>query len=589
MMLPEPPTEERPMDETKCTLSGCDQRELTSTQGSSLKRAKKAWLAGAVCASTVLSGGLGVGSVQAQEPAPTTAPSGVTTIAPAAPATPPAPEPSVAPPAPPPEPPPPPVVLIAPAPPPQPPAVAVLVPVAPPPPAPPSWSPVYTGSYFTRYEVRSGFDDLNLSSATSRPRFLEGDAVFYRLRFGIGTGLFDLGNGLKVGLQFTPQATGTFGNLTNSPGAPNTTVDANLGLHEGYARVQGAHARFDAGRFELNYGDSLVIGNLDWNEVARSFDGARVRISESPTSAWLDVFATLIDEGRADFPRGGTLDQAPGIGSGDIYLLGAYGAFGPNITKGLDLDAYSFVRTWGTAKNLRVTPSNPMSPIYRRENAAEATFGARAKQKLGIFDYRSELGLQAGSRPRAAPVANAMTPATSTVQDVDVLAYHADLELGLSFAEDKYRVSLEGIYASGDDPTTPNKNEGWDELYPTAHKFLGLSDAFVQGGVKRTNVASGVLHLTAAATKTLSFQVDGHVFARPERSAQYFNQRGFAGGEVDAAAVLLLAKGLKLRALYAIFVPNSELYKDVLPTVGGANSADPVHFAEVELRYDLMP
>src|SRR5690606_33187370 len=115
------------------------------------------------------------------------------------------------------------------------------------------WSPVFTGSYFTRYEARSGYDDAQVA----RGRFQDGDAVFYRLRLGIGGDVFDAG-GLNVGFQFTPQVSGAFGVL------PNTLSDADLGLHEGYLRVSGAHARVDSGRFELNYGDSLVLGNLDW-------------------------------------------------------------------------------------------------------------------------------------------------------------------------------------------------------------------------------------------------------------------------------------------------------------------------------------
>lgn len=477
----------------------------------------------------------------------------------------------------------PPPVLIAPAAPPPP----AAPPVAPPASAAPLWTPVFTGSFFTRYELRSGFDDLGLSSATARQRFLEGDSFVYRARFGMGTGLFDVGSGLKVGLQFTPQTTGTFGNLTNSPSAPNTTVDASMGLHEGYLRVQGKYTRLDSGRFELNYGDALVVGNLDWNEIGRSFDGVRARISSSPTSAWLDLFATMLDEGRTDFLRGASyLDQSPGIGAGDVYFLGAYAALGPAITQGLDLDAYALVRTWSDAKNLRVAPANAMSPLYRRENAADATIGVRAKQKLGFFDYRLEAGLQAGSRPGVVP-AMAMPPPTK-VDHVDVLAHQADLELGLSYA-DKFRVGVEGIYASGDDPETKDKNEGWDELYPTAHKFLGLSDAFVQNGSKRTNVLSGVLHLTATPTKSLTLQVDGHLFSRIEKAASTNNQDGFAGGEVDVGAVLVLGKGLKLRGTYAIFYPNTGIYKDVLPTPAVAKSADPVQFAELELRYDLMP
>jgi hypothetical protein len=180
-------------------------------------------------------------------------------------------------------------------------------------------------------------------------------------------------------------------------------------------------------------------------------------------------------------------------------------------------------------------------------------------------------------------------PVATQVDSQDVLAYHADLELGLSFAQDKFRAAVEGIYASGDDPTTTDKNEGFDELFPTAHKFLGLTDAFAQGGIKRTNVASGVLHLTAAAAKSLTLQVDGHVFSRLEKSPQFNNAKGFAGGEVDVGAVLLLAKGLKLRGTYGVFIPDNTIYRDTLPTTQGAKSADPVHWLEVELRYDLMP
>ena len=587
-----------------------------------LRHSRAAWKqVGLVCASSVLC----LSVAHAQLPPPVTAPSGVTTIdpnAPQNPAPPPASQlPPLAPPSPTgltslpppaPEQPPavvPPPVVVAPPPPPPPPAappsvvvipprkdggetVAVITqapPVAPPAPTGPAWSPVFTGSYFTRYELRSGFDDLNISSATSRPRFLEGDALYYRLRFGIGTGLMDVGNGLKVGLQFTPQATGVFGNLTNSPGGANTIADANLGLHEGYARVVGKHTRFDAGRFEMNYGDALVIGNLDWNETARSFDGARARFSAdsaNPALPWVDVFATVLDEGRPDIPRGGTLDQRPGIGSGDVYFAGVYGAFGPAITKGLDLDLYSFVRSWGPGKGYHSVAGNLMSPAYDREHATEATFGARAKQRVKFFDYRTEVGLQAGSRPGAAPAATATAPIPE-VKNADVLAYQADLELGVSFLEDRYRVSLEGLYASGDKSKTKGKNEGWDELYPTSHKFLGLGDIWVQNGQKRTNTASGVLHLTAVATKSLTFQVDGHLFARPQKNVQTFNQRGFAGGEVDVGGVLMLAKGLKVRATYAIFLPNSQLYHDTLPVPALAQGADPVQWCELELRYDL--
>lgn len=306
-------------------------------------------------------------------------------------------------------------------------------PAVPPPPAP-LWNPIYTGSYFTRYELRKGYDDLGLSAG--RPRFSEGDAVFYRVRFGINTGVFDLGQGIKVGLQFTPQTAGTFGS-----NGPSTVVDAQLGLHEGYARVAGKHVRVDAGRYEMNYGDSLVIGNLDWNEIGRTFDGVRARISSSSTSAWLDLFANVIQEGRPTYL---------GVADGDYYLLGGYAALGPAIRPGFELDFYGLVRAWGDAKGVQAatgTAAN-MNTTYRRENAAEATLGARSKARFGLLDYRVEVGLQAGSRAGAAPPLSNGMLANRAVDSVDVLAYQGDLELGLNLAQDKFRVSFDSnLYA----------------------------------------------------------------------------------------------------------------------------------------------
>lgn len=427
------------------------------------------------------------------------------------------------------------------------------------PPAPTgAWTPLYTGSFFTRYERRSGYDDLGVARA---PRFVEGDATFYRARFGIGTGLIDTGSRLKVGIQLSPQASGVLGTL------PNTTSDAALGLHEGYVRMQGPFVRADLGRFELNYGDSLVVGNLDWHETARSFDGLRARLASSTDSAWIDVFATLVDEGRPDVTR--ALD-------GDVYFMGLYAGLGPAIARGLDLDAYTLVRAWPQSQGLKLDPTSPTSTTYRRDTAGEATLGARATQKVGMIDYRFEGGVQVGSRPDGAPKPGA-TPAPARQAVRDVLAYHADFELGLHLVPDRLRISAEALYASGDDPSTQGDNEGWDELYPTAHKFLGLSDAFALNGIKRTNVASGVFHVSSTLTPGLTFQADSHLFSRIEKTAV---DKGFAAVEVDVSMSYLLTKGLKLRGLYALFLPSDDAYPN-------AGSTDAAQYGEVELRYDL--
>jgi hypothetical protein len=440
---------------------------------------------------------------------------------------------------------------------PPPPEAAPAAPAAPPP-------LVVTGSFFGRYELRAGYDQLGVSRA---PRFLESDATFYRARLGLATSPIAVADGTTVALQFTPQSTGVLGVL------PNTVTDAALNLHEGYARVASSAFRLDFGRFEMNYGDSLVIGSLDWNETARSFDGIRTRIAPDPQGYYVDVFFTLLDEGRPELFEP--------VGAGDHYFAGVYAGVGPEIAKGLDLDLYGLAQIWPSTDGIRVAPMDPMNTAtVSREAAAEFTLGARAKQRIGSFDYRVETGVQAGSRLGALPAMPAMPPAD--IDSMSVLAYHADAELGVTVLDDKFRVGLEGLIASGDDPGTSDKFEGWNELYPTAHKFLGLSDIFVQAGIKRTNVASGVLHLTAKPTADLTVQVDGHVFSRLEPMTAT-GDSGYAGAEIDAGAVYALAKNLTLRALYALFVPDQDFY----PAGAVAESADPAHYLEVELRYDL--
>jgi hypothetical protein len=63
---------------------------------------------------------------------------------------------------------------------------------------------------------------------------------------------------------------------------------------------------------------------------------------------------------------------------------------------------------------------------------------------------------------------------------------------------------------------------------------------------------------------------------------------GLAGSELDFGAAYTLAKGLKCRALYAVFMPSEEFYP-AAPALIGKVSPDPIHFGEIELRYDLAP
>jgi hypothetical protein len=180
-----------------------------------------------------------------------------------------------------------------------------------------------------------------------------------------------------------------------------------------------------------------------------------------------------------------------------------------------------------------------------------STLGARARQRIGDFDYRAEAGVQLGR-----------------TGSVKLRAFQVDAEAGFSLAQDNLRLSVEGFYASGD-RAGAGTNQAWDQLYPTAHAWLGLTD--IIGA--RSNIAGAVFHLQAKATSELRFTLDTHLFARPEPTGTGGN--GLAGFEADIGARWQIAQGLALRVNYSLF----QAFTDAFPV------SDMAHFAEVELRF----
>ena len=372
---------------------------------------------------------------------------------------------------------------------------------------------------------------------------MEGDGVAARMRFGFRTSDIDLADGGHVSVQFTPQASGFWGLM------PQQLADADLGLHEGFIHyVPGSAFALDIGRLVLNYGDALVIGNVDWHETGRSFDGARGRFTLAE-GAWLDLIFTQLAEGR------GGVDTD--IGAGDTYFGGVYASIGPAIGIDAELDPYLLFNL-APATDVIGSEEGELIP---RDSALQGTLGLRLKGAPGIIDYRAEAGVQFGSR--------ATNPQDS------VLAYQADVEVGVKVPAAKLRLALEGFYASGDDPTTED-NEGWDQLFPTAHKWLGLMDVIPT----RSNIAGGVFHISYAGLQPVTLVGQAHLFASTADvplMADEVLEAGYRGSEIDLGVVVGLGGNLKLRTLYGVFLPAAEGWADDRAA----------HFSETELRLDF--
>lgn len=400
-----------------------------------------------------------------------------------------------------------------------------------------------TASAFSRFELREGYDRMGVS----RGRFQEGDTTVYRARLGLRTRPVELGHGLEASLQFTPQASGQYGKV-------QTIGEQSLGLYEGYVRLQGLATTFDVGRFQLDYGEALVLGNLDWHQSGRAFEGLRVR--QLLEAGWIDAFVTQTPRLGETTAEGHPAVNRPLFG-GDTYLWGVYASLGGYVTDGMDLDLYALGLTSAKTRGLPVDPEDPAAGTFTRSSATEITLGARALDRFAeVLDYRLEMGLQTGTRH---------DPATGGRSVRSALAYQADGELGVS-PVGWLRVSGGGAFASGDDPGT-ERDEGWNELYPTGHRWLGLMD--VVGA--RNNVISANAKVRALATESTALHLDAHYFRRVHAAEGAERE---LGSELDVYVVQKLGRAVAGRALYGVF----------LPTEGHYGVADPAHYAEVELR-----
>ncbi len=412
--------------------------------------------------------------------------------------------------------------------------------------APPSLLPLTVGtSTWSRFESREGYAALGVA----RPRFSEGEAVVFRANLSIATNPLDLGDGITGQVKFTPQASGVWG----TSGLGGTVGEANVGIYEGYFKFAGARAELKGGRFMMNYGEALIIGNLAWHQSARAFDGVHAKYKMN--KGYLDAFATQVASGW------GTV--ADPFLAGDTYFWGLYSGIGGYLAEGMDLDLYLLGLSAAATEGLVDAASGD---TYQRDGATLFTLGARAKQKLGIFDYRVEADLQFGESA-------GLYSGDTVAEAVSTLAYQAEAEIGFSFTP-KIRLGFGGLIASGNDTTTTDRNEAYNELFPTTHKWLGLMDVI---GF-RTNVASGFLKFNAGLTETLALMLDAHVFARPEAGGLgRSGADGLAGFEIDAQLAKKIGKFGSLRGLYGIFVANEDHYA----------SGDPAHYVEVQGGIDF--
>lgn len=224
-----------------------------------------------------------------------------------------------------------------------------------------------------------------------------------------------------------PQFSRTLGEVSYVPSSATgntatelsgTAVDPAFSAHQAYAIYKAPGAiDITLGRQVLSYGNEVIVGPLDWNNVGRTFEGVKARKTHG--LGWTDLFFSKIRD-----------TNTTTAGAGDKDFAGLYNGFTFGETLRA-LDLYVF--------ELRDSTVDPVNRLW--------TYGARAQSSIGAFDYKLE----------------------GTQQDGSTTGQQGILELGYTFdSKAKPRISAHGFFAS----------EKYNPLYPTGHAYLGYADVF---------------------------------------------------------------------------------------------------------------
>lgn len=379
------------------------------------------------------------------------------------------------------------------------------------------WSLALGGQYFTRVESRQNADFK--SAARDDDTFVE-----QRARLSVRASLFDV-----VGFVLEYQDVRIWGAERNT-----VTTEPFTGLHQGYLDLRPrGWFNLRVGRQELCYGEDRLLGCLDWAMSARAFDGAFVRFSAKDFS--VDLFGMLVRE-RAFLtdPSGARL---PNEGA---QLYGVYSRWRASKRWGLDVYALGLV-------------SDPTTiALGTRGERGFATLGGRAFASLGPFYLMGEGAYQVGKH----------LDGTHGDSDLSAWAVAAKVVYTTPFWGKPY-FAFEYLRASGDGDPHDGTYTSFNQLFPTAHLYLGYADYVGWQNVQGYRATIGwrpwgahvwvdVHRMEMVEPRGAWFNAAGQVFIPADPGRHSF----VMGTELDVSVTVPLHKHVALAGAYALFLPG---------------------------------
>ncbi len=301
-------------------------------------------------------------------------------------------------------------------------------------------------------------------------------------------------------------------NATTSTTISGTTATSSTTVNSESTDIKQAYLQFDniadqplslkLGRQVMAYGDHRLIGGFEWSNTARSFDA--LKLMYNTDTFGIDLFYSKMKESvtndTTDFKTNGTTDDK------DYTFSGIYAIIKAIQNNTIDLYA-----------------------LQDKNDATDRsllTYGARLNGKFADADYTAEYALQGGD--------NSKSGGTTISQESNALAVKAGYTLkemaGL-------RIGAEYDTATGDKSSTSDKNEAFQNLYPTNHPLYGFTD-----DIGWSNMSAMSLNIGLKPTETLWIGAEYWKYSRAEKDA---NNKDDLGSEINIMARQSLSSNVK--------------------------------------------
>jgi hypothetical protein len=383
--------------------------------------------------------------------------------------------------------------------------------------------------------VRGEIRENNFDFDSSRNAVTDDLFLLQRFRLGITAQPAD-----GMTLMFEGQDSHEFDSKRpNIPGILGADGDDEFDLRQGWILL-GDPKEFPislkVGRMTWKHGDERLIGDFDWNNLGRTFDGIVARTEFQ--SSWVDlIFGSPVLLKPNEFNSSDGHDR----------LLGIY---------------FSTTQWFKQTTECYLLYRNHNNAVNNGQPQETGTPGVRVKSlpgNEGRWDYELEVAGQAVEA----------SPQPQPTRSLDHYAFASHLERGYTWLDLECKPRVSGFYdfATGDSDPADQEDTGLQNLFPTNHKFYGSMELF-----SWRNIHDFGASFAAKPHKDLLTKFEAHSFWLSESEDAWYRANGFTtirpsaagrnvdshvGEEIDITLILKVNRLVSLNMGYGHFFPGS--------------------------------